>query len=294
MKKFIIFYLIFFPIFFLIGFKKGYEEVREPGFLFNKVFEKVSYTEINQKGYLVYKKDSTDLYIFNIDSNNLIKIDKEYLLTRNSKKISDQNILSYLNSTFFASLGAGALGYTIKDLFKNSSEIKDLCNSTHGRGAIFGTILGMITGYSSGHWTSTHSYIPTEGSPLFSNILISNSNWIEGKKLVYEMIYNKIVYSIYYPDKTDKVNSSLLNQLKLIYDNIAIDKTNQLILYANDFKTLINYYKKVNEINQNYRRTMWQRIEDFFAFESDFYGEFLAIIIILYGLFVFFIRRFLF
>ena len=249
MRNFIIYFLVFFIVFTFIGFNNGRELVSKPDFLKNHIFQKLSLVQLDSAYYLSYKRDELDLFLFNSDSDSLTKIDNEILLNINKTEIKDKNILNYLNSSTSKALGAGFLGYSIKDLFKNSKSIGQLLKESKGRGKVIGTVLGSISGYSLGYWVATHRFVPGIESKEYSEILLSKDFWKESEKSIYSKLYSKTENMIsVVPDSIKRREFTLQQDLLLV--RLAKNKTssNKIIVNSVDFKGLLTLEQKVEPI----------------------------------------------
>jgi len=246
MKPFLIFFLIFFVIFFYIGCESAKKDVANPNFLRKHTFSKASIIPLENSYYLAFKKDTSILYIFNVDSNKLIKIDRSALVHLNSATIPDKPLLTYLQSSAPAFLGAGALGFTIKDLFANAKGLKEELRSSKGRGTIAGIILGSISGYSAGYWFGTANQIPSENSKEVAGILTADSNWTFAKKEIYLNNYSSCRFM------AGKIENKTLGsfysfKLDSCFDEIIL-KPRKYRFTSSDFKFLFAVRKVIEPI----------------------------------------------
>jgi len=245
MKAFLIAFIITFVIFFYVGYTEGEKDVSAPDFLQTQAFKNATIIESNETYYLAIKKDTTALLLFNVDSDSLIKIDNSILLNLPEASINDKNIIDYLRKNSGTIIGAGAIGFTIKDFLVKGFAVTDLLKSPEKRNSILGVILGGISGYSVGYKYATKHAIPKENSPEISNILINDLNWSSAKKKIFESkVKSALLISLTIKDEI--IQKAIKNKLVTCYQK-AIQKKIGKNFSSSDFGALLYLDNLINK-----------------------------------------------
>ncbi|MCG8568500.1 MAG: hypothetical protein MJB14_00020 [Spirochaetes bacterium] len=137
-KYFIIFFVAMFLILTFVGFQNGKDYLNDPVYKRNRIFKEVHEININNTLYLVLQSDNQEIATFNIDTNEIVNINKKFIASKKHQDIDDKNLTSYLQNQIVLALGGGSLvlGFEISDLFKNAKSIKKTFKSQKGAGAV--------------------------------------------------------------------------------------------------------------------------------------------------------------
>ena len=243
MKYFLIFYAIFFLIFTFIGFFVGRKDLKGAKFLETHIFKQVSFCEIDNVEYISYIKHPDTLFVFNVDTDSLIILNKKTLLYPTTKNIHDKNLLRYIKTTSIA-ISNKTLGHSIKDFIpkkKSSKKIAEIANVDNFRAGILGTIMGMLSGYSFGYWVATASAVPDETSGIYNKVLLNRKKWISAKLTLLNRLYNECLFNLGLIEN-ESTRKKLQKRLN--------DFTDALIHGEKPLRTDSNTFRKMIELHE--------------------------------------------
>lgn len=235
-------FFIGFFVFFVVGCINGKNEVKDPLSVGERILQKTTIMKINDQIYLCYKEKDAATVMFSVDSEKLTKLDKEWLLKGDLRKITDRNLLDYLNNTVAASLGTGFVGFTFKEILTvKSVNIKEI--GTQKGAKVIMTIIGSIIGYNLGYWIAKKVFTPDENSEEYATVLVSNDHWKWAKKEIIRRMIFQIVTTVT-NTKNTKLKLELLSDFQKFKEYLQQNAASTSFM-SNDYLLLINSLNKI-------------------------------------------------
>src|SRR3954465_12861183 len=162
--------LLVFGAMFGTMFVLGYDSARsdaakDPHYTEKVAFTKVKVARDNDKYlyHFVYKRGEKVLYMYDVDTNELISGDRLLEAWRTKLTTTDRDWLIVLDPSLSAAIGGVTFGIGVKDLILDPILLKQIWmlrqnNQWH----VLAAVIGAIGGYGAGYAFAVHRSVPTE------------------------------------------------------------------------------------------------------------------------------------
>lgn len=160
------------------------------------LIEHLKEQKIGDRYYLISYRDDEQAFIYSVDKNEVLKVDRDALL--NPKK-DNPELTEFIND-IGAATGGITLGYKAIDLIKNASKITLFSGSKQGRNKIVTAIVGSVSGYYTGRWVAEKMFLPKMDSEKVLRRLSSKHFWIwaESKRIA---LVRSLIFAFIEADK---------------------------------------------------------------------------------------------
>lgn len=234
MKNFFIFYLAFFLIASIFGFVKGKKDLNDPKFLEKYIFNQASLANINCVEFILYYKGADTIFVFNVDNDSLIILNRQILQHSNKDTVHSKNTYKDFNEKIS---GFQVKGFISTLSIKKLMKIEDMESP---KAEILGSIIGILSGYGVGYKIATKSSVPDEKSDIYRKILLDKEKWISAKLTLLNWLYNECYVNVKMVED-EKVRKKLQNRLINFRNALRFDN-GKLRIHSITFKRLIDLH----------------------------------------------------
>lgn len=254
-------FILFFFLGSTVGFVRTYNWINSDDAVEEYLLEHISEVWIEDAYFLVSYRENQRVFVYSVDKNEIIKLDKEAIL--NPRK-NNPELQSFIND-IGAAAGGITLGYTAIDLIKNASRISALSGSIKGRNKILAAIAGSISGYYVGRWLAETMFLPAMDSEIVLKRLKNDEFWLKAERERMSLIGTLIRRFIEADRKMDnpKLTKFHLEWIKLIYD-FPFNETGEIDLRSSNFEEafalreeMINTIFPTEEEKEWYKNPFW-------------------------------------
>jgi hypothetical protein len=192
MRNFLTAFAYCFVALFIYGYWQGHEFVAQRDFVEQFAFSRVTLERDTDPAsfafegyYLVYRAHGAPIYRYalkdNLGPKHLQVVALTALASRLGPPAWEYSILN--DSSIPKIIGGVTFGFTAKDLIAKTAKAEEFFAAAKShRNAIFGAILGSITGYSAGKWFATRHSLPAEDSGEVLETLKHEDKWAAKKQ----------------------------------------------------------------------------------------------------------------